>query len=153
MDSSKRKIIKSFVETEILGKKTDFFNGELFNACYHGNLSKIKKILGAIAGPNCSESKAVIERTLTINAKKKDDGTSSLYIACNNGHLEVVRLLVYLQADIEIQTLDGSTPLLISCLKGHTDIVRHLLDSNANINTPRYSGATPLYVACQGTKL
>ncbi|KRX90212.1 Ankyrin repeat domain-containing protein 29, partial [Trichinella pseudospiralis] len=59
------------------------------------------------------------------------DGSHSLFVAAQNGHLEV----------------DGATPLWISCQMGHASIVRELLLWGANVDEARKDGATPLFKA------
>jgi len=78
-----------------------------------------------------------------------EDGFTPLYIACQNGHLEIVRLLLEASAAINRAPQHGATPLYMACGKGHLDIVRLLLEASASINQAQENGATPLYVACQ----
>ena len=60
-----------------------------------------------------------------------------LYVACENGHLDVVRMLLSTEGiDPNRATKDGGTPLYIACEKGHLDVVRMLL-STEGIETNR----------------
>ena len=56
-----------------------------------------------------------------------------LYIAAQNGHLEVVQFLVKSGANKdEGRTSDGATPLYTAAQKGHLEVVRFLVESGAN---------------------
>jgi ankyrin repeat protein len=53
-----------------------------------------------------------------------DDGASPLYIACHNGHLDIVeKLLDNVNTDVNKCTDSGVSPLYIACQNGHLDIV------------------------------
>jgi ankyrin repeat protein len=70
-----------------------------------------------------------------------DDGSTPLYIACQNGHLKIVETL--LQYDIDVNDsacYDGTTPLHVSCYKGHQQVVELLLEKGADVNTPHQHG-------------
>jgi ankyrin repeat protein len=72
-------------------------------------------------------------------------------MACENGHLDIVRVLLQ-SNDILVNqpNQDGTTSLFIACQNGHLDIVRVLLKlKNIQVNQPRDSdGTTPLISAC-----
>ena len=73
-----------------------------------------------------------------------------LYIACQEGHVGIVRLLLEAGGcDTNKARDDGATPLYIACVEGHVDVVRLLLeaggcDANKAIDD---GGATPLGAA------
>ncbi|KTC99374.1 ankyrin repeat domain-containing protein [Legionella erythra] len=72
-----------------------------------------------------------------------------LWIACQNGHLDVVKALINARADVKAYTNDGSTPLHIACQNGHLDVVKTLITARAQVNLARTDdGATPLWIAC-----
>ena len=72
-----------------------------------------------------------------------DDGDfTSLYIASQNGHLDVVRELLARGANIEAADNDGVTPLIIASLFGCVDVVRALLAAGANKHHVDNDGTT-----------
>jgi ankyrin repeat protein len=75
--------------------------------------------------------------------------TSALWIASQEGHTELVRLLLVLGADVDARDPeDGRTALFQASQEGHGDIVRLLLDYGARVNvTSTRTGATPLFIA------
>ena len=68
--------------------------------------------------------------------------------AAVTGHLDVLRLLIERNADVDSRTSRGSTPLRAAAVKGHLDVVRCLVESGADVNTRKYNEeSTPLMAA------
>lgn len=61
-----------------------------------------------------------------------EDGSSPLYIACQNGHESTAQLLLSNGADIDLCIEDGTNPICVACFDGC-----------------RKDGASPLLVACE----
>ena len=75
------------------------------------------------------------------------DGRGPLFVACQKGRLDVVRLLVQSKAGLcEAVAGDGTTPLHLA---RDPRIVRLLLDGGADIDRADAHGATALLAACQ----
>nr|XP_034330656.1 uncharacterized protein LOC105344498 isoform X23 [Crassostrea gigas]XP_034330657.1 uncharacterized protein LOC105344498 isoform X23 [Crassostrea gigas] len=81
-----------------------------------------------------------------INLCKKD-GTSPLFIACQNGHDSTVQLLLSNGADINLRNKNGATPLYIACQNGHNSTVHLLLSNGADINLCTKDKVSPLIYA------
>lgn len=79
------------------------------------------------------------------------DGTTPLYLASQQGHLDIVRHLVEHGACIDAAHPNGSTPLFVASRHGHLDVVCHLVEHGASIDAAQrrdqFSGATPLSIA------
>lgn len=60
-------------------------------------------------------------------------GTSALYLACQEGHLNCVELLLAAGADCQFRDQDESTPLHVACVKGHEAIVSALLQRSPGL--------------------
>lgn len=72
-----------------------------------------------------------------------------LYFSAQNGHIDIVNLLIRKKADINMPyILDTTTPLHIASENGHLDVVKSLIAAKANINALNYQNATPFYLAC-----
>ena len=69
------------------------------------------------------------------------------YVAAQNGHLEVVRVLADNGANLDLAKKDGFTPVCMAAYNGHHEIVRMLADKGANLNLAKENGATPVYMA------
>ena len=80
-----------------------------------------------------------------VDAKEKD-GVTPLWIAAQQGHLEVMKVLLEKGAVVDAKTNDGFTPLLIAAEYGHLEVVRMLLEKGANPNSEAL-GFTPLRIA------
>lgn len=76
-------------------------------------------------------------------------GTTALFIASQNGHVEIVRVLLDGGADTEIATSNAVTPLLVASSNGHAQVVKVLLKANANVEQVRSIGFTALLSASQ----
>ncbi|PFX24058.1 Ankyrin repeat and KH domain-containing protein 1 [Stylophora pistillata] len=57
-------------------------------------------------------------------------------LACRQGKLDIVELLLESGAHVDYRNKAGNTPLLEACSQGHVDVARYLLDHNANIDAP-----------------
>ena len=64
-----------------------------------------------------------------INAKN-NDGETALMWASYNGHLEVVKLLVTLGADVNAKDKNGNTALMWAIYNGHSEVVAYLKSLN-----------------------
>lgn len=64
--------------------------------------------------------------------------------AASAGHVDIVRLLIAHQADVNAVSGSGNTPLMYACAGGHEECVRALLESGANVEDHNENGHTPL---------
>jgi len=76
----------------------------------------------------------------------KTTNSTALFLAAQNGHLEVVRELVKAGARVDSARVDiGAVPLTVSAERGHIEVVRCLIEAGANVNHARSNdGTTPL---------
>ena len=61
-----------------------------------------------------------------------NDGVTALMVACRNGDLEVVRLLLESGAHNDLAMNNGTTALMAESRRGHLEVVQRLLESGAN---------------------
>ena len=80
--------------------------------------------------------------------KAKNEGAAPLYVAKQEGHVDVVSVLLEQGADINKGTNEGATPLYMASQEGHVDVVRVLLEQGADI-TKTWNNKTPLQIARQ----
>jgi ankyrin repeat protein len=71
-----------------------------------------------------------------------------LHIACSNGLLDNVQLLINAGANVNFaSTRSGETPLHIACRLGFVRIVTELIDAGASIDMKDNKGITPIDAA------
>lgn len=105
--------------THSLFQKTlDILNGQgespLTLAAAHGHYSLVQYLIG---------------KRVALN-HKTEDGCSALFLASQNGHTEVIKLLMKAKADHLIsRETDNASPLWIAAANGHLEVVKLLCKS------------------------
>ena len=85
---------------------------------------------------------------MNINAGNNALSTS-LYIAAQAGHVEIVEMLLAAKADIHSRDDKGMTPLHGAASNGRAQTLEYLISSGADIGAVSKQGATPLYLAAK----
>ena len=132
-----KEIVKLLIEA---GADVEYiYMRELINACHRGVIDKVRELIKAGADVNM----------------QIDGSQTPLMYAVDEGHMEVVKLLISKGADVdmigEYEGDPGYTPLLVASF-GEIEIVKLLIIKGADVNiqTPIY-GLTPLYFASLGS--
>ncbi|KAK6329625.1 hypothetical protein TWF730_006173 [Orbilia blumenaviensis] len=82
--------------------------------------------------------------------ESKNVHSTTLWVAADGGHEEVVKLLLNKGADLEVKSgYKKTTALWIAADKGHEEIVKLLLNKGADLEAKRNDGCTPLYAAAE----
>jgi len=105
----------------------------LYSAAYHGATKRIKSLLHS--GANASW-------------RHPQGGATALYVACEFGQIESVRLLIRAGAPVDGARDDGATPLFKACHLGRADLVEVLLEAGADPSL-RVQGWSPLDLSCR----
>lgn len=79
------------------------------------------------------------------NADKQ--GQTPLFVAAHGGHLNIVKLLAEMGANIMSPNQKEVTPIYGTASGGHLDVVRFLLDQGADITAKASGGWTALHIA------
>ncbi len=90
-----------------------------FEAAEQGQIDTIKSLLES--------------ETIDVNLQRQTDGETCLTIACRNGRLDIVKmLLVYskMKCDVNLSTQNGECALTISAGCGNIKIVNRILECN-----------------------
>ncbi len=85
---------------------------------------------------------------LTIN-HQDSHGMTALHWAAAQGHDDIVKLLLDLGANIDLQNVQGNTPLHLAARNGNLSTVQLLLVRGANATLANANGQTPLALAHQ----
>ena len=96
---------------------------------------------------NVDALQKLIRAGVKVNTLKHAYGRTPLHIASMHGKVEIVRLLLKYEPDVNIIDKRKNTPLLLATQNGHIEVVRLLLDANANPNIQNYRGFSPLFEA------
>jgi len=75
------------------------------------------------------------------------DRATPLFVAAQNGHRIIARLLLEKGAIVDPRRADGATPLWIAAQMGWNDVCSDLLEKGAFIDALRNDGASPLFKA------
>ncbi|CAC5399442.1 unnamed protein product [Mytilus coruscus] len=70
----------------------------------------------------------------SVNDCRNRYESSPLYFACQEGHTDVVQMLITNKADINKSIKTGESPVYIACYLGHTEVCQMLINNNADIN-------------------
>ena len=83
-----------------------------------------------------------------INSKNSRD-CSALFVACEKGNLELVRLLIDNGANVNDVCVYGNTPLHVASEKANPQIVKYLIEHGAVLDTTNDRNESALHKACQ----
>ena len=131
---------KTALETKT--KDGSHFVTPLIIAAHNGHLNSVKILL---------KYGAEMETRGTLKIENEViEGCTPLWAAAATGYLklDVVKLLIERNADVEGRTSTDSTPLRVAAHDGHLDVVRCLVESGADVNARTQYEATPIMVAC-----
>ena len=122
---------------------------------YYGKLARHKDCKALSREPsNCRKmlSAKFRSKALTVlEIRDKYHECTSLYLAAQNGHINLVKLLVRAGADVESEnTLSRETPLGCAARNGHLEVVKFLVkEAGADVESKSFYGWTPLGRAAQ----
>jgi len=74
-------------------------------------------------------------------------GMTPLLYAARDGRLEIARMLVSADANVNQAEANGSSPLLLAIVNGQTEIAKLLVEKNADVNATDGFGRAPLWSA------
>jgi ankyrin repeat protein len=99
-------------------------------------------------GDTFDERLAIRLEKIYVELDTKDNfGKTALIYAIDNGHTDIVKILLHKGAGIDVKDKSGKTALMYACAKGHTDIAKILVENGASIYSKDKSGKTALIYA------
>ncbi len=116
----------------------------------HGNYSLSSIVSTAASRNDVTLLKLLLARKAFVSVIEGSDKNTALFYASEEGHTEIVRLLLLAGAEVDIANYFGEEPgggrtsLYIASEKGYVAIVKLLLAANANINMSIDAGISPL---------
>ena len=109
----------------------------LYLAAQVGSLHAVRSLLGVAPGLLDKPRKDSV----------KESSSTALAMACNGGHVAIVRFLIEAGASLDCSHTSGG-PVGFAVEAGKLQVLKMLLNANASPNTT-CDGKTPLYVASQ----
>eukprot|EP00981_Chlorochromonas_danica_P007492 scaffold1757_cov218-Ochromonas_danica.AAC.1 len=125
-----------------------------YTACHYGHVEVVKVfLLGGpvdVNKPTCNITSRKLSWLFYLSWFRDQDDYTPLTIACKNGHVELVTLLLHdPRVNANMTTDDGRTPLHYACRGGHIEVVKMLLlDERVDVNKTNKDGCIPLHRAC-----
>jgi ankyrin repeat protein len=89
----------------------------------------------------------LVRQGAELDRRDSDDYLLPLERAIGRAHVDVVRLLLRLGADVHGDPKRGDSPLMRAIPCGNADLVGALIDAGAKVDLPSSHGSTPLGVA------
>ena len=99
--------------------------------------------------------KALLEHEPNLcNANVEEERATALMLALASENIEIVKILLQYNPDLEIQTTNGETALHLAVELGDLEIVEMLVRKGANIYTTNKDGISPLsFARCNNLKV
>ena len=105
-------------------------------------------LISACKGGDIEAVKTLIQAGIPLDFQESDRTWSALMFAADEGHLEIVKLLVAGGANVNLKASTGDTALIRAILSNSSLVVQFLLESKADSNLQGESGRSPLHIAC-----
>ena len=105
-----------------------------------------RKLLMAAENNKTEEIIELLKQGVDVNYHSY--GQTPLHRACWNNNLEIAKLLIESNADINLADKNGWTSLYAACWNNSKDMAKLLIEHKADINLADNDGWTPLHVAC-----
>lgn len=107
----------------------------LMIACENGYADVVGILLNAGANPDAKSAGA--------------SGYTPLHRAIQKNNIEIIRLLLNRNANLNVTDDSGQTPLMLACELNNTNLVSFFLQQKANPNAADVWGRTALMIACE----
>ncbi|OQS03055.1 serine/threonine-protein phosphatase 6 regulatory ankyrin repeat subunit A-like, partial [Thraustotheca clavata] len=120
----------------------------LHEAALHGNISRLRTLISE--GTKVDGTLKKDETPIYIAAHNGHDdinGVSPLFIAAQNGDVNIVSQLISAGANINLAERNGYTPLYTAAEQGYIDIVEILVSKSPDIDIRAQNGLTSLMIA------
>jgi ankyrin repeat protein/uncharacterized protein YegL len=145
------KIVQLLISKNLILANETFPADCTFNPTSDDDIDEITFPLFKAAGAGNHMMVATLVNYLTseqIN-RTNNRGSTALWIASCNGHLDVVLNLLNAGASPNIVNKKGDGPLIPACQKGYTTIVESLLNSGAQIDQYNKNRDNPVLICCR----
>ncbi|MHC4740827.1 MAG: ankyrin repeat domain-containing protein [Planctomycetota bacterium] len=104
-------------------------------------------IHGAISSGDTAALKAMLDRRPDLIEERGDMGATPLHTAAEQGHAEIMKLLIERGMDPSQADWIARSPLHVAAAKGHAEAVAALLEGGAKHSPGNHQSDTPLHLA------
>lgn len=148
-----KELIKANTDVNLINNEDDT---PLIAACKGGHINVVKELVEA--GANVNQAKYDCywshpremdpdESKVHCKIKKRFECETPILVACENGNVELIQLLINEGADVNVSKHLAGTPLINACEVGDICVVELLLQNGANVSLIDVDGKTPLRIA------
>lgn len=106
-------------------------------------LRKVKAdapLIKAIDAGDMAAFNSALARGVNVNARDCESGTTALILTIMNDNREMMKALIAMKANLDLQNNSGFTALMYAVGWGRMDVVRELINAGANVNKRTYDG-------------
>lgn len=103
----------------------------------------------AIRNNHIDVAKILLKKQVDVDINDTMGGFTSLHIAAEGGHFEIVNFLLKNNANVNARTDQENTPLHSAAINGHLEVVNALILKGANVNARVLDGCTALHHALE----
>ena len=88
-----------------------------------------------------------------VNEVNNSNGQIALHYASTHNHLQIIKMLIDNNANINLKDKIGMTPLHLTALGGHREATKIIINSGALLNLMNIYGETPLDVTLKNFEI
>lgn len=85
----------------------------------------------------------------TINKLDQKWGKTALFAACEEGRLELVKMIMDYGAKVNFRTKDGNTSIMGAAYNGETEIIAYLIENSGEVDAVGANGETAMHIAAR----
>jgi len=105
------------------------------------------KIFEAVKKADLEILERIIKQKTDVVNMVNIHGRTPIHYAALNGDLEVVKLLLKYNANVNPDDNGGYSPLYYAATYGHLEVVKHIVNQGANVNQINNRGNSPMHDA------
>lgn len=105
------------------------------------------RFLASVESADMQTANRLLEQEADPNAVLTEAGDTMLHVGARKNTLDVIRLAVSFDADLDLANSAGHTSLHVSAEAGHAVFVKHLVELGAALDPRSEEAETPLHLA------